>query len=129
MNLDSFYEKLDEVIRNENSCEFIGSDFNAKLGKATEVEYRIEDLDLGTEMKTAVASPGDLREAKPEEQAGFRHRFSCLDHVYTVSKVIEVSRKHRLSLVLTFVDYEEAFDSVETNAILSALVEQPVDAS
>ncbi|KAK6733674.1 hypothetical protein RB195_017432 [Necator americanus] len=32
-------------------------------------------------------------------------------------------------LVLTFFDYEEAFDSVETNAILSALVDQGVDAS
>ncbi|KAK6756094.1 hypothetical protein RB195_014468 [Necator americanus] len=34
-----------------------------------------------------------------------------------------------LPLVLTFVDYEKAFDSVETNAILSALVDQGVDAS
>ncbi|KAK6754320.1 hypothetical protein RB195_013366 [Necator americanus] len=33
------------------------------------------------------------------------------------------------SLVLTFLDYEKAFDSVETDAILSALVDQGVDAS
>ncbi|KAK6741424.1 hypothetical protein RB195_009340 [Necator americanus] len=32
-------------------------------------------------------------------------------------------------LVLTFVDYEKAFDSLETNAILSALVDKGVDAS
>ncbi|RCN31320.1 hypothetical protein ANCCAN_22896 [Ancylostoma caninum] len=43
--------------------------------------------------------------------------------------VIEVCREHRLPLVLTFVDYEKAFDNVETNAILSALVDQEVDAS
>ncbi|KAK6741073.1 hypothetical protein RB195_009121 [Necator americanus] len=70
-----------------------------------------------------------LDEAQPQEQAGFRQKFSCLDHIQTVSRVIEVCREYRLLLVLTFVDYEKAFDSVETNAILSALVDQGVDAS
>ncbi|KAK6734702.1 hypothetical protein RB195_018101 [Necator americanus] len=70
-----------------------------------------------------------LDEAQPQEQAGFRQGFSCLDHIQTVSRVIEVCREYRLPLVLTFVDYEKAFDNVETNAILSALVDQGVDAS
>ncbi|EYC09380.1 hypothetical protein Y032_0060g3081 [Ancylostoma ceylanicum] len=52
-----------------------------------------------------------------------------MDNIQTVSRVIEVCRAYRLPLVLTFVDYEKAFDSVETNAILSALVDQGVDAS
>ncbi|KAK6739469.1 hypothetical protein RB195_008137 [Necator americanus] len=38
-------------------------------------------------------------------------------------------RGFRLLLVLTFVDYGKAFDSVETNAIVSALVDQGVDTS
>ncbi|KAK6755816.1 hypothetical protein RB195_014293 [Necator americanus] len=70
-----------------------------------------------------------LDEAQPQEQDGFRQEISCLDHIQTVSKVKEVSREWRLPLVLTFVDYEKAFDSVETNAELSALVDQGVDAS
>ncbi|KAK6750571.1 hypothetical protein RB195_002504 [Necator americanus] len=70
-----------------------------------------------------------LDEAQPQEQAGFRQGFSCLDHIQTVSRVMEVCREYRLPLGLTFVDYEKAFDSVETNAILSALVDQGVDAS
>ncbi|PIO63209.1 hypothetical protein TELCIR_15202, partial [Teladorsagia circumcincta] len=37
--------------------------------------------------------------------------------------------EHHMPLVLTFVDYEKAFDSVETNAILSALVDQGVESS
>ncbi|KAE9420535.1 hypothetical protein Angca_003034, partial [Angiostrongylus cantonensis] len=52
-----------------------------------------------------------------------------MDHIQTVSRVIEVCREYHLPLVLTFADYEKAFDSVETNAILSALVDQGVDPS
>ncbi|KAK6749451.1 hypothetical protein RB195_001826 [Necator americanus] len=69
-----------------------------------------------------------LDEAQPQEQAGFHQGFSCLDHIQTVSKVIEVCRVYCLPLVLIFVDYEKAFDSVEMNTILSALVDQGVDA-
>ncbi|KAK6760627.1 hypothetical protein RB195_021910 [Necator americanus] len=40
--LDAFYKELEEVIRNEKSFyKFVVGDFNAKLGKATEEEYRI----------------------------------------------------------------------------------------
>ncbi|KAK6765546.1 hypothetical protein RB195_025450 [Necator americanus] len=46
--LDAFYEKLEEVIRNEKSFyKFVSGDFNAKLGKATEEEYRIGRFGLG----------------------------------------------------------------------------------
>ncbi|KAK6739409.1 hypothetical protein RB195_008098 [Necator americanus] len=65
-----------------------------------------------------------LDEVQPQEQAGFRQEFNCLDHIQTVSRVIEVCREHCLPFVLTFVDYEKAFGSVETNAILSALADQ-----
>ncbi|KAK6737051.1 hypothetical protein RB195_019634 [Necator americanus] len=40
--LDAFYEELEEVVRNEKSFyKFVVGNFNAKLGKATEEEYRI----------------------------------------------------------------------------------------
>ncbi|KAK6760478.1 hypothetical protein RB195_021808 [Necator americanus] len=40
--LEAFYEELEEVVRNEKSYyKFVVGDFNAKLGKATEEEYRI----------------------------------------------------------------------------------------
>ncbi|KAK6765094.1 hypothetical protein RB195_025143 [Necator americanus] len=73
--------------------------------------------------------PRTLDEAQPQEQAGFSQGFSCLDHIQTVSGIIEVCREYLLPLVLTVVDYEKVFDSVETNPILSALVDQGVDAS
>ncbi|KAE9414729.1 hypothetical protein Angca_002785, partial [Angiostrongylus cantonensis] len=65
-----------------------------------------------------------LDEAQPVEQAGFRKGFCCMDHIQTVSRVIEVCREYHLPPVLNFVDYEKALESVETNAILSALVGQ-----
>ncbi|VDM63872.1 unnamed protein product [Angiostrongylus costaricensis] len=52
-----------------------------------------------------------------------------MDHIQTVSRVIEHCWEYHLPLVPTFVDYEKAFESVETNAILPALVDQGVDPS
>ncbi|KAK6760420.1 hypothetical protein RB195_021766 [Necator americanus] len=41
--LDAFYEELGEVICSEKSFyKFVVGDFNAKLGKATEVEYNLD---------------------------------------------------------------------------------------
>ncbi|KAK6755596.1 hypothetical protein RB195_014145 [Necator americanus] len=37
-----------------------------------------------------------LDEAQPQKQAGFRHGFSCLDQIQTVSKVKEVRREYSL---------------------------------
>ncbi|KAK6728855.1 hypothetical protein RB195_006117 [Necator americanus] len=46
--LEAFYEELEEVVRNEKSFyKFVVGDFNAKLGKATEEEYRIGRFGLG----------------------------------------------------------------------------------
>ncbi|KAK6744138.1 hypothetical protein RB195_011071 [Necator americanus] len=46
--LDAFYEELEEVVRNEKSFfKFVVGDFNAKLGKATEEDYRIGRFGLG----------------------------------------------------------------------------------
>ncbi|KAK6761737.1 hypothetical protein RB195_022716 [Necator americanus] len=45
---DAFYEELEEVIRNEKSFyKFVVGDFNAKLEKTTEEEYRIGRFGLG----------------------------------------------------------------------------------
>ncbi|KAK6747822.1 hypothetical protein RB195_000796 [Necator americanus] len=46
--LNAVYEELEEVIRNEKSFyKFVVGEFNAKLGKATEEEYRIGKFGLG----------------------------------------------------------------------------------
>ncbi|XGW09915.1 hypothetical protein V3C99_011857 [Haemonchus contortus] len=70
-----------------------------------------------------------LDEYQPVEQTGFRKNFSCMDNIHAreVCQLIERSREYRLPLALLFVDYKKAFDSVEINAVLNALVQAGVD--
>ncbi|EPB65051.1 hypothetical protein ANCCEY_15886, partial [Ancylostoma ceylanicum] len=69
-----------------------------------------------------------LDEAQPVEQAGFRRKFSTLDHIITRCRLIKVAREYQKALVLTFIDYKKAFDSVEPARVRKALKEQGVAA-
>ncbi|KAK6741751.1 hypothetical protein RB195_009550 [Necator americanus] len=62
-----------------------------------------------------------LDEGQLCEQAGLRKGFSTIDHIHTVSKLIEVSREYKMPLCLTFIDLKEAFDSVEMETVVEAL--------
>ncbi|KAK6751543.1 hypothetical protein RB195_003131 [Necator americanus] len=52
-----------------------------------------------------------------ESKQGFENRFSTIDHMHTVSKLIEVSREYKIPLWFTFIDLKKAFDTVETEAV------------
>ncbi|KJH47969.1 hypothetical protein DICVIV_05945 [Dictyocaulus viviparus] len=62
-----------------------------------------------------------LDEEQSREQAGFRKRFSTMDHIHTITRLIEVSREYKKPLCLTFIDLKKAFDSVETGAVMEVL--------
>ncbi|KAK6761846.1 hypothetical protein RB195_022798 [Necator americanus] len=49
---------------------------------------------------------------------------NTIDHIHTVSKLIEVSREYKMPLCPTFIDLTKAFDSVETEAVMEALDNQ-----
>ena len=68
-----------------------------------------------------------LDENQPREQAGFRRGYSTIDHLQTVNQVIEKTNEYKIPLVVALVDYTKAFDSVETEEVMSALTEQGVD--
>ncbi|EYC34233.1 hypothetical protein Y032_0001g316 [Ancylostoma ceylanicum] len=68
-----------------------------------------------------------LDEAQPVERAGFRRKFSILDHIITCCRLIEVAREYQEALVLAFIDYKKAFDSVEPAKVRKALEEQSVE--
>ena len=68
-----------------------------------------------------------LDENQPREQAGFRSGYSTVDHLQTVSELIEKTSEYNRPLCFAFVDYEKAFDSVEHNAVFNSLKEQGIN--
>ncbi|UYV74894.1 hypothetical protein LAZ67_12001706 [Cordylochernes scorpioides] len=53
------------------------------------------------------------RRVIPENQAGFRKGRSCIDHIFTLTTLIQLSlRKKRGKLYVFFVDLRKAFDTV-----------------
>ena len=57
----------------------------------------------------------------------FRKGYGTIDHVHVLNQLKEKCGNYNLPLRLTFVNYEKAFDWVETDDILESLVEQGVD--
>ena len=56
-------------------------------------------------------------EALRENQAGFRKGRSCTDHIATLRIILEQSEEWNSPLIMNFVDYEKAFDSVDRNTL------------
>ena len=61
------------------------------------------------------------------EQAGFRSKYSTTDHIHAINQLKEKCREYNIPLCVAFVDYEKAFDSVQTQAILTSLQEQGIE--
>ena len=68
-----------------------------------------------------------LDQNQPREQAGFRSKYSTTDHIHAINQLKEESREYDIPLCVAFVDYEKAFDSVHTQAILTPLQEQGIE--
>ncbi|XP_045480952.1 uncharacterized protein LOC123685338 [Harmonia axyridis] len=54
---------------------------------------------------------------QPREQAGFRAGYSTNDHLQCLKTLIEKTIEYNRPLVLKFVDFHNAFDTVELTAI------------
>ena len=52
-----------------------------------------------------------------EEQCGFRKGRGSVDQISTLRLIIEKCSSRQTSLVLSFIDYEQAFDSVDSRAL------------
>ena len=68
-----------------------------------------------------------LDENQPREQAGFRSKYSTTDHIHAINQLKEKCREYNIPLCVAFVDYEKAFDSIQTQAILTSLQEQGIE--
>lgn len=64
---------------------------------------------------------------QPKEQAGFRAGYGTNDHLQVVKSLIEKSMEYNKPLVLVFVDYEKAFDSIDHHELFKALADCRID--
>ena len=53
--------------------------------------------------------------------------YSTADHIHAINQLKEKCREYNIPLCVAFVDYEKAFDSVQTQAILTSLQEQEIE--
>lgn len=102
-----------------------------KKGKRNEIEnYRPISLTSNLcklfmkILKNRVYKQLDLNQ--PEEQAGFRKKYSTIDHIHTLNQVIEKAREYRIELHMLFVDYRKAFDSIKHVKIWEGLKKQGI---
>ncbi|KHN83698.1 Retrovirus-related Pol polyprotein from type-1 retrotransposable element R2, partial [Toxocara canis] len=68
-----------------------------------------------------------LDEKTGRELAGFRKRFSTIDHILALTQLIERCRDYWVPVCLLFVDFKKTFDLLKHNAILQSLSDQGVD--
>ena len=68
-----------------------------------------------------------LDENQPREQAGFSGGYSTTDHIHVINQLKEKCREFNIPLCIAFIDYENAFDSGQTQAILSSLQDQGIE--
>ena len=67
-----------------------------------------------------------LDKAQCADQAGFRHRFSTVDHMFVCTMVFEKSEEFQLNSWIAALDFKKAFDSIDQEYLWQALREQEV---
>ena len=62
-----------------------------------------------------------------EEQAGFRHGHSTLDHIFVLHSLIDLYLSKRERVYCAFIDYKKAFDLVDRSSLWGKLLKNNVD--
>ena len=70
-----------------------------------------------------------LDRAQCNDQAGFRHEFSTVDHMFTFTILQEKTEEFQLNSWVAAIDFKKAFDSIDQNYLWEALSEQHVPRS
>ena len=67
-----------------------------------------------------------LDRAQCNDQAGFRHKFSTVDHMFTFTILQEKTEEFQLNSWVAAIDFKKAFDSIDQHYLWEALREQDV---
>ena len=62
-----------------------------------------------------------------KQDLGASRPYSTTDHIHAINQLKEKCREYNIPLCDAFVDYEKAFDSIQTQAILTSLQEQGIE--
>ena len=62
-----------------------------------------------------------------EEQAGFRNRYSTIDHIFVLQTIIEMYQSVHKRVYCAFIDYKKAFDSLNRNILWQKLLSHDIN--
>ena len=62
-----------------------------------------------------------MTKINPANRQDLEKKYSTVDHLQALNQVIEKSEEYQIPLVIGFIDYEKAFDSIEHFSIFEAL--------
>ena len=57
-----------------------------------------------------------------DEQAGFRHGYSTIDHIFTLHAIIDLYLRRGKRLYIAFIDYRKAFDFVDRVSLWDKMI-------
>ena len=64
--------------------------------------------------------------AMGEEQAGFREKYSTIDHILVLHSIIDLYLSQKKRVYCAFVDYKKAFDSVDRLSLWYKLIQNNI---
>ena len=78
-------------------------------------------------LNTRITKYLDKHKKIGEEQAGFRSKYSTMDHIFLLKSTIDLYLQKRKRLYCAFIDYKKAFDTVCRNALWQKVVSNGID--
>ena len=68
-----------------------------------------------------IAEWAEANDVIADEQNGFRKKRSCLDHIATLTTIIDTRKKLKKATFCSFVDFSKAFDHIDRNMLWNKL--------
>ena len=62
-----------------------------------------------------------------EEQAGFRHGYSTLDHIFVFHSILSIYLHKKRKVYVAFIDYKKAFDLIDRSSLWSKLIASSIN--